>query len=278
MAKVKRTPRKIQRRNKKKKFIKVKKYKGIPLILLLHIPKTAGTTMHGIIEEQYPSGIVGVNKGNLLEVIKEVSTDYYNSITIRCIYGHFNYGVHKYVTRPFTYISLLRDPVERVISEYYFLLRNPKHDPYVANEIKMKNMSLLDYVSSTDKAFLFRTSNMQTRFISGKPFPQLKDFMIAKNNIKKHFLLGITERFNESLFLFQKKLGWKPIHSYKSIFVAKDRPMKLEISMKVLNVIREKNNLDLLLYEHAKKIFQEQLESLDPSGRELKQFIKNLKK
>lgn len=246
------------------------------LILFLHIPKTAGTTMYRLMEKQYPGQVWFWLVGkNMEEAIRLISADL--TCTIKCFYGHFTFGIHNQFTRPCTYITLLRDPIDRVISEYYFLLEEPRHDPYVANQLITKNMTLLDYVTSTDEAFVRRTNNMQTRFITGNPSPRYEDLLLAKELLKKYFHIGITERFNESLFLLQKHFGWKECEPFPSYFVNNSRPTKHSISPDVLKVIADKNNLDLLLYKEANRLFQKRLNALDDaSQKELTQFLKKL--
>jgi hypothetical protein len=70
------------------------------------------------------------------------------------------FGLHKFFPQPCTYITILRDPVDRVISLYYFILRNP--DNAVHNEVVSKNMSLKDWVSSGITTLV---NNNQTRFL-----------------------------------------------------------------------------------------------------------------
>lgn len=199
--------------------------------------------------------------------------------TIKYFYGHFVFGLHNQFLRPSTYITMLRNPVERVISEYYFILREPQHAPYIASQIAANNMSLEDYVSSTDPAFLLRTNNMQTRFLSGTNIPQYEDYLIAKGNIQHNILIGITERFNESVFLFQKHLGWGPVTHFQSAFITDKRPTRSTISQEILEMIEQKNKLDILLYNDAKQIFQQQIDSLDSSShKELRRFLKTINK
>jgi len=58
-----------------------------------------------------------------MEDFKKLPPDASNSI--RFIRGHFEFGVHKYLYRPYTYITMLRHPIERAISWYYFVKQNP---------------------------------------------------------------------------------------------------------------------------------------------------------
>ncbi len=40
---------------------------------------------------------------------------------IRCLKGHMPFGLHKYLLNSSVYLTVLREPIERVISHYYFV-------------------------------------------------------------------------------------------------------------------------------------------------------------
>ncbi len=92
-------------------------------IIFLHIPKTAGFTLQKIIERQYPpQSIYTLEPSNELESIREFqSLDPAQRAKTRLLKGHLNMGqkLHEYLPQPVTYFTILRDPVERVLSHYY---------------------------------------------------------------------------------------------------------------------------------------------------------------
>ena len=85
---------------------------------------------------------------------------------------------------------------------------------------------------------------------------------IAKKNIEQHFsVVGLMERFDESLMLLKQHLGWK-IPFYQPQNVNKKRPQE-EADREVIKVIERTNELDLLLYEYVKERFEQQVEAGD---------------
>src|SRR5438045_9763500 len=46
---------------------------------------------------------------------------------LRVVRGHLFYGIHEFLPQGATYITMLRDPVARLLSTYYFILRRPLH-------------------------------------------------------------------------------------------------------------------------------------------------------
>lgn len=215
------------------------------VVIFLHIPKTGGTTLQHIILEQY-----SIWRNCLLDVLTIEEQK-----KIELVKFHMLFGYHKKLPqKKFTYITLLRNPIERLISESYFFRR-------MNSSPKIGDLSALYEYVTDEKYNCFKlpyiaTVNLQTRLIAGKVEDDLET---AKNNLKKYFsVVGITERYDESLYVMEKKLGWK-INNYKKINVTPDRPTIEEIPKEVIEIIKTKNEKDIELYTFANKLLDEQL-------------------
>jgi hypothetical protein len=243
-------------------------------LLFLHIPKAAGTTLHSVIERQFaPAVTFTISGSDSPQGIKEFKgLPAERRDRIRLLKGHMPYGLHRYLSVPATYITMLRDPVDRVISHYYFARKNPAH--YLHQEVTSKQMSLVDFVSSGLSTEL---TNDQTRMISGVervntrlldgeerrtlrpgPEPVTREVLeIAKKNLREHFAaVGLFDRFDESLLLFKKVLGWGSIY-YVRLNVTKDRPAKQQVPDEARRLVERYNEMDMELYEYARRRFEE---------------------
>jgi hypothetical protein len=224
------------------------------MLVHLHMPKTGGTTLKKIIYKNYDRNKVFdvyVDRPKLPATLANLTKK-----QVQCIQGHFPFGVHKHFNKKAAYITMLREPIDRIISEYYFIKNIPWHNLHS----KVKNMSLVQYQNSLAK------SNLQTRYILGGPFEREltnKDLEKAKKILVTHFsMVGITELFDESTFLMKETLGWQNI-SYEKANVTKKRLSKKQISPKVIQQIAANNKLDLQLYAFGKKLLEKKLRSLD---------------
>jgi hypothetical protein len=181
------------------------------------------------------------------------------------------YGLHEHLPPPTCYITLLRDPVERAISHYYYVLRRPEHDLHA--EVVSRRMSLEEYA---DRASPAELRDGQTRMIAGlgdsAPL-SVEALEIAKEHLTRHFAVaGLTERFDESLLIMQKRFGWRNVF-YLRRNVAPNRPPERVISPASRQVIRERNPLDAALHQFAGEQLERQVQAAGPSFQwDLRQF------
>ncbi len=101
---------------------------------------------------------------------------------------------------------MLREPVARVLSAYYFILRRPLHPLH--RKLKRERLG----IEGCLRLFPHR-QNLKCRFIAGVEDTAIGDerlLDIAKQNLTKSFsVVGICETFEESLMLIAKTFGWR---------------------------------------------------------------------
>lgn len=173
----------------------------------------------------------------------------------------------------------MREPVGRTISLYHHLLQeeNARDDQSVAemqSRIKSENLSLEEFVTS---GITLDTDNAQTRILSGESpkFGQCNRETLekAKSNLQQHFIAtGLTERFDESIMLIHKTMGW-PTPFYVKKNVSSHSPKKDGPSQKTIEAIQQFNELDTELYGFAEELLNEQIEKLGYSfTQEIEEF------
>lgn len=253
------------------------------ILFFLHIPKTAGSTLHKIIERQYSSDEVftihGVNPQKHIDEFKKWTPLDKNRIKV--VKGHMNFGLHESIGKPATYITMLRHPIDRAISTYYYVLRSPSH--HLHEYVTSKRISLKDFVCD---GLFTDMDNGQTRRISGVSVGQFSGYKEvkfgecypelleqAKHNIDRYFaVIGIQEKFDESLLMMKKKMNWKNCYYVKQN-VSSIRVKQQEISEDYYYAIAQFNDLDMKLYEFVKKkIEQEILDEEDSFKKDLNNF------
>ncbi len=233
-------------------------------VIFLHIPKTAGTTLETVLARQYRSRETFYVNG-----AQDVREERYRQLheseraRIRLIKGHMFFGIHAHVPNAYTYITVLRNPIDRVISHYYYVRSKPSHPFYQI--VHERNMSLHDYVTSGMSPEL---ENNQVRTLFGPdhrsvPHGECSRAMLdtAQQHLKEHFsVVGLADRFDETLLLMKVELGWRGYPVYESRNVTRSRPVRTAVSSETMKQIEMLNLLDIELYENAHKAFEEHLE------------------
>lgn len=176
----------------------------------------------------------------------------------RVAVGHIPYGLFRaHLPRDSRYVTVLRDPVERILSHYHGHIRRTDRTEALG----------LVTAESLQEALELRPSdlsNLATRFLCGDPSPmgELPADALdrAKANLRDFEFVGITERFDESIVLMQRALGL-PTVLYERLHVSPDRPSADEISEEDRSLIVEMNTLDRELYSFARTLFDERVAS-----------------
>ncbi|HCX31104.1 MAG TPA: hypothetical protein DHU55_15260 [Blastocatellia bacterium] len=223
-------------------------------LIFLHIPKTAGTTLNRIIEWQYSGlSIYTMDPYRIratAERFKRLSEQ--RRRRLRVVRGHLFYGIHEFLPQGATYITMLRDPVTRFLSSYYFILRRPLHPMH--RKLKKERLGVEEFIRLTP-----HRQNLQCRFIAGFENGEICDEQVldvAKENLTRSFsVIGLCERFEESLMLMAITFGWE-VPFYENRKVSKIRPV---VEPRLVDLIKEHNRLDVELYEFGKKLFAENL-------------------
>lgn len=237
------------------------------IVVFLHIPKTGGVTMRRLLDRQYTKQrVFRYPAEKPMQVLGQLTSA--ERQNIRCVYGHFRYGVHRHFHRRAVYITMVRDPLDRILSMYYFIRSRPQNKLHH----QAKQMSFSQFVTSRDPRIRAALNNHQTRMISGKRHPDLKK---AIENIKRDFVVvGITDMYPESVFMMKQLLGWKDA-DYTRENVTQNRPKHPRVPDHIVRIIRQNNALDYRLYRFAKNRLQQQIQHLTPQQkRDLSRFKK----
>lgn len=241
-------------------------------VIFVHVPKTAGTTIKAIIAGQYGDDkvLLGPGTGEQLLEIGRLDDEQRNKI--KMIAGHLPVGFPNLVDNP-RYCTLLREPIDRVVSFYYYVRREPEH--YLYDYTKIQGHSLREVMENRVSNMM---DNFQTRLISGVwnvvPFGEMTPEFLdrAKRNIDTFAVVGLQERFDESMLMLADAFGWDTPY-YRSRNVSEGRPRVSELDDETLALVAAANTFDTELYEYAKEIFARQLAAKGPGfARRVAQF------
>lgn len=227
-----------------------------PLAVFIHIPKTAGTSLRSAIRRQYGASAVLYNNASILDhehqsALAQAALAAGRRLT--AVSGHFLPGIHAAVGRSDArYITLLRDPVDRVLSHYHHIRRNDT--PHIV----INDDDLAQWLSTSTAS-----NNLQTRVLAarfGAPVPLADDDALAraKATLEGFAVIGLTERFADSLLLIAERLDWR-FPKYRKQNVNPAGRISWPIAEEIRNQAATYNRLDLELYKWACEQFESEL-------------------
>ncbi len=274
--------------------IKFVEFEPSDILIFLHIPKTGGITMDRILSRNFPGPQClelpfELTDSALLIRSFDKTVEIYNTLPaeqrglIRCIMGteggnrgiHFQFGLHRKLGRPAKYFTIVRDPVDRVISNFYHN-RSQNHLP---SYNFIKDMTFEQYL---DSGLGIDAFDHQVRMLSGcpeldapwdpagrpisAPPVERSHLEMAKRNIEKHFIAAAPlEEFDALVLLLRRLCGW----SFHRIFYVvhnetQGRPKLAECSPAIRRRLEEANRHDIELYQWVKVRFAAQIRALGP--------------
>ena len=238
-----------------------------PLLIFVHIPKTAGTTLTRILRTNEPGprtrhggnvfkGGGGVKRG--VRFVRLLRDDSGELDRVRILTGHFPLGMRDHLPshlpqeRELRFFTFLREPVDRTLSHYHAIREAGRGYglPPLAADATLEDTLAGGYLHD----------NLQTRMLSGlpEPFGEVDDEMLAqaKHNLRDGLAcFGLTERFDESLVLAKQRLGLRSILYGSSARVNAKRPRGDDIPAELRHAAERCNRHDIELYRYAEQLF-----------------------
>lgn len=172
-------------------------------VFIIHVPKAGGNSLYALLQQNGFNQIsIDTNTNDFFSICDEnriFNYDGKNSPQLWYYFsGHYrlDHSVFKKMAVPYVTISLLRDPIEIILSHYNFTLRRsgaPWHAEVVGGE-----MSFLEYARNIYKAVgpmfrFFDESGRGTFAPTGSSSPQ----SCLENLLNKVSFYGFTDRFAE---------------------------------------------------------------------------------
>jgi len=227
-------------------------------LLHLHVPKTAGTAVRNALQKA---------KGGSLRIFPHYDERKFKGINVDdydVFSGHFGFQTASEIGGDI--ITILRNPVDRFLSVYYFWRELHATGAEISpNTIIASKYSIDDFVTIKDEPFMleefFNRATWQIAYGSSLSHRRemrvagqsdQKIYQIALTNLSKFAVVGIQEDIPAFARQFVEKFGIEI--SVSKINVTKDRFSSGDINVRTLREIHDWLYLDIELYAHATAI------------------------
>jgi hypothetical protein len=251
-----------------------------PLLVFVHIPKTAGSTLRSVLNMNEPGsrsralgnvfkGGGGIDRAVMTRMRRGEGPDLAG---VQIVRGHFPLGIREYLhdylpkQRELECFTFLRDPIDRTLSHYYAIRdrREGEEEPGRYSEAPLPPDPTLE--DALEAGYV--QDNLHTRMLCGdpEPFGEVTEDMLerAKQNLSTDLVFfGLTERFDESLVLAKRQLGLRVILYRSRGRVNPARPRGDQIPAELRRSAERCNRYDIELYRHASELFSASLEGRD---------------
>jgi hypothetical protein len=164
-------------------------------LIFLHLPKTAGTSFKSaLLAETLVSDFPGIH-----EVVRRVmAMDPKQRDKLRAVIAHQSYGLHT-LFREARYVTILREPIARLLSNYYFAKSRPELEiaGKIAAGMTIEEFAADVYSDNTQVRRLMKYPDISREdLFSNLPAGQLTRANLddAKDTLRRCAVVGLAER------------------------------------------------------------------------------------
>ena len=245
-------------------------------LYFLHIPKTGGMSLMHTLFRYFPG---------------ESKEHYYPSLLLepperlraqRLIVGHTFYAIRHFLDREPVYLTMLRDPVARVVSNFRHIQRVTNHPRHLT----FRDSTLLEFLNTKEGESI--STNMQTLSLAVDEDPRvfcqthtpekpwdLTPMMfaaarerqsdeslleLAKSRLQNFAFIGTTERFIQSIELLSYTFHWEPSPDVIHYNFDPERPTSIPDEAR--EIIVERSQLDFALHQFGRELMEQRLRDM----------------
>ena len=226
------------------------------MYLFNHIPKCGGLSYRALFEDLFGRERVEHISVNLEEEYT-LSPEQFQQFTM--LMGHFGVRWNEVVGPGRRWMTALREPIDRVVSTYYYWRHNTPLSPESPWLYLAQSMSLDEFIRCGHYLVMQGISNVQTWLLADDLrwryhiVPERDALEVAKANLDKFDFIGIHEEFEESVSRMCAYLGFARPEKAPYVNKTRQRAGVRELSPTTIESIVELNQADIELYQYALK-------------------------
>jgi len=252
-------------------------------LFFIHIPKTAGTTLELLLAQQFstdeihplPTAPEFHNTSGTPFPTTPVKSirEYQNQLTAeevapyRLLMGHFTHELYARIPT-LVPITMLRDPIQRTISEHRHLARHGFYPMKYHRAAQDRPMG--EFLNHPEFGEIL--TNRQVKYIAGLKHgllsADLHTLATAKANLERMAFVGLTERFAESMLVLSHVFSWPPFADIPRVNTAPTSSLDYPLTDEDMAALQHVNQLDLELYDYAVDLYNQRFDQMMAAAAE----------
>jgi hypothetical protein len=220
-------------------------------VLFEHLPKCGGTTVTKYLTSQVPRRLVyeidGRDPTRSIERFHRLAEE--ERRRYRLVTGHLTDDLIELVPPETITMTILRDPVDRIVSHYFFVREDPLH--YLHETVVKGGITLEEYGRGELSSEL---SNWYTTYFSRLSPRETKDdperaVGVALRRIRARYdIIGFLDRLAETMEVLRERAHLRQHFPGFRLNRTAGRPESSSIPQGTLEIIAAANALDMRLY------------------------------
>lgn len=236
-------------------------------VVLLHIPKTGGSSLHSLLLACFPKEKVApIRYNQLLDYPPEELNRF-------CFFsGHFHIDTLSVVADPKQIITMLREPRSRLLSDYYFarahkwsyIYSEPKRFSIAPHPFdEAKSLNLLPFLQKMGSEL----GSCMVRNLSSNNLSLDDRIAQAKENLSAFAAFGLLERMSESIETIFSILRLPVPEAVPTLLERRtlaeleyfEKVEEEELTAEIEDILEKSIQPDKLLYDYAAQLFSSRL-------------------
>ncbi len=168
------------------------------ILIHLHVPKCSGTSINRVLQRTFPGAIVDNQTPAMVAKLNSM-TEAERDEKYKVVLGHWQWGVHRYFSKPAIYFSVVRSPISRICSFFNYIHTVRDHDQHQTFKDVLPNLNALSDEIMSRPYFRANWSNYYCFAYSGRRPTDEPSFIAIQtqvlNSIRRgKLIVGPTER------------------------------------------------------------------------------------
>jgi hypothetical protein len=242
-------------------------------LIFLHLPKTGGTSLHHQLGQAFGHQLICPERFSRLEILSDEEL-----ATYRFFSGHYHFDQIRLVPGARYVLTVLRDPIERVLSNYYFWRR---HRPAIIEAFDLdgpriaRNGTLLTFLESEHPVVRESSDNQVARYLAGnvevdsegrfhliedgssRPITRSEVLERALSNLSSIDTVGFVNDLEGVYATVASDWGWLPIvplprlNTRTTVDDNLEEVLEEETTPAIASVLHRFTELDRIVYDTA---------------------------